>query len=232
MDIWHTADPEQRAHTGWLGRVLDGEQDPLCETHLGTSTPLALTGSQAVAPSVASLEGFELRIQGPLRSLWEEGLSRPRQGEAEAVRQAFLRLKATLAQVGRAREVKNRVGYPSHPFGQALADVARMVAADLPTRVFYVSLGSFDTHADQPTGTRTSWTCWRRGSPPSTRRCASWDGSGTSWSWVSPSSGGGWRKTPPTARTTAKPASCSPWDRSEGASWARSPTSRTWTKET
>jgi uncharacterized protein (DUF1501 family) len=150
MDIWHTADPEQRAHTGWLGRVLDGEQDPLCETHLGTSTPLALTGSQAVAPSVASLEGFELRIQGPLRSLWEEGLSRPRQGEAEAVRQAFLRLKATLAQVGRAREVKNRVGYPSHPFGQALADVARMVAADLPTRVFYVSLGSFDTHADQP----------------------------------------------------------------------------------
>jgi len=150
MAVWHTADPERKAASGWLGRLLDQGADPLCETNLGASTPLALTGSQALAPSVESLEGFELRLPPPLRTRWEEALLRPRQGEAEAVRQAFLRLKATLAQVGRARGVKNRVDYPNHPFGRALADVARMIAAELPTRVFYVSLGSFDTHADQP----------------------------------------------------------------------------------
>ncbi|GAB5602310.1 DUF1501 domain-containing protein [Thermus sp. FJN-A] len=150
MAVWHTADPERKASSGWLGRLLDQGADPLCETYLGASTPLALTGSQALAPSVEGLEGFELRLPRPLRTRWEEALLRPRQGEAEEVRQAFLRLKATLAQVGRARGVKNRVGYPNHPFGRALADVARMIAAELPTRVFYVSLGSFDTHADQP----------------------------------------------------------------------------------
>ncbi len=33
--------------------------------------------------------------------------------------------------------MKNRVDYPNHPFGRALADIARMIAAELPTRVFY-----------------------------------------------------------------------------------------------
>lgn len=78
MAVWHTADPERKAASGWLGRLLDQGADPLCETHLGASTPLALTGSQALAPSVESLEGFELRLPPPLRTRWEEALLRPR----------------------------------------------------------------------------------------------------------------------------------------------------------
>jgi uncharacterized protein (DUF1501 family) len=39
--------------------------------------------------------------------------------------------------------------YPTNPFGKTLQQVAQMLAADLGTRVFYVSLGGFDTHANE-----------------------------------------------------------------------------------
>jgi uncharacterized protein (DUF1501 family) len=39
--------------------------------------------------------------------------------------------------------------YPQGPFGKALQNVAQMIAANLGTRVFYVSIGGFDTHANQ-----------------------------------------------------------------------------------
>ena len=41
------------------------------------------------------------------------------------------------------------VPYPQHPFAKALQNVAQMIAANLGTRVFYVSMGGFDTHANQ-----------------------------------------------------------------------------------
>ena len=40
-------------------------------------------------------------------------------------------------------------GYPRDPFSQKLRIVAGLIAADAPTRVYYVSLGGFDTHAAQ-----------------------------------------------------------------------------------
>jgi len=39
--------------------------------------------------------------------------------------------------------------YPGGEFGQGLRTVASMIRGGLPTRVYYVSLGGFDTHANQ-----------------------------------------------------------------------------------
>src|SRR4051794_14102143 len=39
--------------------------------------------------------------------------------------------------------------YPGGEFGSALRNVAAMIAGALPTRVYYVSLGGFDTHAQE-----------------------------------------------------------------------------------
>ncbi|HEX8523832.1 MAG TPA: DUF1501 domain-containing protein [Tepidisphaeraceae bacterium] len=41
------------------------------------------------------------------------------------------------------------VNYPSTQFGNGLRTVAAMIAGGLPTRVYYVSLGGFDTHAGE-----------------------------------------------------------------------------------
>jgi uncharacterized protein (DUF1501 family) len=47
------------------------------------------------------------------------------------------------------REYQSSSDYPRNEFGQGLKTVAAMIAGGLPTRVYYVSLGGFDTHANQ-----------------------------------------------------------------------------------
>ena len=45
---------------------------------------------------------------------------------------------------------KAGAAYPKNGFASNLRDVARLIAADVGLRVYYVSLGGFDTHAGQP----------------------------------------------------------------------------------
>jgi len=47
------------------------------------------------------------------------------------------------------REHRSASQYPGNEFGNGLRTVAAMIAGNLPTRVYYVSLGGFDTHANQ-----------------------------------------------------------------------------------
>ncbi len=41
------------------------------------------------------------------------------------------------------------MSYPATPLGQQLQMVAQMIAGGLKTRVYYVSLGGFDTHTNE-----------------------------------------------------------------------------------
>ena len=45
--------------------------------------------------------------------------------------------------------IANKATYPQTPFANDLRLVAQLIASDMPTRVYYVKLGGFDTHADQ-----------------------------------------------------------------------------------
>jgi len=47
------------------------------------------------------------------------------------------------------RKTKSTVNYPTSQLGNSLNLVARLIAGSLPTRVYYVSQGGFDTHANQ-----------------------------------------------------------------------------------
>lgn len=47
------------------------------------------------------------------------------------------------------RKTKSAVNYPVNQLGNSLNLVARLIAGGLPTRVYYVSQGGFDTHANQ-----------------------------------------------------------------------------------
>ena len=48
-----------------------------------------------------------------------------------------------------ARKTKPMVNYPTTPLGDSLSLVGRMIAGGLPTRVYYVSHGGYDTHNNQ-----------------------------------------------------------------------------------
>jgi uncharacterized protein (DUF1501 family) len=67
----------------------------------------------------------------------------------------FLRRTALDAQISSdkilaiARKSKSNMPYPSTSLGASLSLIARMIGGGLPTRVYYASLGGFDTHAGQ-----------------------------------------------------------------------------------
>jgi uncharacterized protein (DUF1501 family) len=67
----------------------------------------------------------------------------------------FLRRTALDAQLSSdkilaiARKYKSTVPYPQGQLAASLNIIARMIAGGLPTRVYYVSQGGFDTHAGQ-----------------------------------------------------------------------------------
>ena len=48
-----------------------------------------------------------------------------------------------------SRRVENRATYPQNQLGSSLKLVSRLIAGGLPTRIFYVSQGGYDTHQNQ-----------------------------------------------------------------------------------
>jgi len=57
-------------------------------------------------------------------------------------------LSSTLLQEA-SRKASNKASYPASQLGGSLKLVARLIAGALPTRVYYVSQGGYDTHAGQ-----------------------------------------------------------------------------------
>lgn len=168
MDIWHSARPDaDYTQDGWLGRGLDHtaaqHAGSLRAMALGTNRlPLALLGSKVNVPSISDLRGYHLEPgTGPDRPLQRrligelaERSAGPRAGAA-AGNLDFLRQTAQTAftSADRLKEVtasyKPAASYPANGLGEKLKTVAQIIAGDLGTRVVFVSLDGFDTHAQQ-----------------------------------------------------------------------------------
>jgi uncharacterized protein (DUF1501 family) len=162
MEIWQTADPEGTGlRTGWLGRLFDSEC-PDCGQVAGLTLspemPLAMQGNsgRVVAMDNPARFGFHpVQGAGPQELEAFRQLIQPVAGEEPVV--DFLthtEMNALLAAAD-MRKITGRLaqesdnGYPKDPFAQKLRIVAELIAAGAPTRVYYVSLGGFDTHATQ-----------------------------------------------------------------------------------
>ena len=50
---------------------------------------------------------------------------------------------------GVAARIQNQADYPNSPLGGSLKMVAKLIGGGLPTRVYYVSQGGYDTHTNQ-----------------------------------------------------------------------------------
>ncbi len=149
MAVWHSADPERKTASGWLGRWLDDKEDPFCAVDLDLSAPLALHGRKMEGVAVGSLESFKLRLPQPALKRFEKGLEAAYDGPLQATRDAMARLLADTHRVQGLRPYQPAVEYPKGSFGNSLRDVARMIAGGLGANVYYVTIGGFDTHADQ-----------------------------------------------------------------------------------
>ena len=177
--IWETADPANRSNTGWLGRYFDNAclgSDPTVGISFSKTQPEAFgalknPGICLSSPELyrwihgegkaSSAEEFFAELNRPDKDEPQEGASiaMPAGGKPGGLRGEsnldFLERVALDAQVSSAKilelaaKYKTRVAYDGTPLARSLNLVARMIAGKLPTRVFYVSHGGFDTHNNQ-----------------------------------------------------------------------------------
>ncbi len=162
MEIWQTADPAGTGpRSGWLGRLFDSEC-PDCGTAAGITLspemPLAMEGAAGRAVALQNPERFgfhPVRGAGPEEVEAFRLLLRPVPGAEPTVDfLAHTEMNALLAAAD-IHTIAGRfprdggTGYPPDAFAQKLRIVSALIAAGAPTRVYYVGLGGFDTHAAQ-----------------------------------------------------------------------------------
>jgi uncharacterized protein (DUF1501 family) len=165
MDIWHTANldaansPYPARRTGWIGRYLDQTSKGVTDVpalHLGDERqPLAIVGKDVRVPSVSNLEGFKLQT-GNDKKLLESVQSAAEAERADASELLQFMQRSTVSALKSSERVqkavskyKTSVKYPPSQLARRLSTVAQLIDAGLKTRIYYVSLGGFDTHAEQ-----------------------------------------------------------------------------------
>lgn len=156
MDIWHTASNSlDYWNTGWLGRYLDavcaGCDKPLQVLEIDDMLSLALKGTQQNGLAFTDPRRLYNTSQG---RFYKELLL---QHHAKEHERPVDYLYKTMAQTINSADYifeqsklrPTRYTYPDTETGRSLKTIASLIASDLPTRVYYLSLGSFDTHINQ-----------------------------------------------------------------------------------
>jgi uncharacterized protein (DUF1501 family) len=159
-DIWSTADPNNSAGLGWVGRYLDSlpsPVDPLIGWNTTSSLPHVLQAAHVGVPAIASPAGYAFASPNSGAEASAERASatrinshvpidRPELAFVYGSSQAAL---ATLDRVATVASYKPSPAYPTTGFAQALQAVAGAMNKGVGTKIFYVTTGGFDNHAAQ-----------------------------------------------------------------------------------
>ncbi|MEO0794903.1 MAG: DUF1501 domain-containing protein [Verrucomicrobiota bacterium] len=157
-EIWETAtDSDVIGSTGWIGRYLDnncngaGHSNDPDLLHIGDELP-----GHFMADEIHSV--FGLPGRGRMRSkskselaLLEELTAAPASTESGNYLQHMI--MDSIVTEKRVQQIvdkyKPQATYPGNNLGRSLNKIAAMVAANMETRIFFVSQGGYDTHANQ-----------------------------------------------------------------------------------
>lgn len=165
MDIWQTASPAEPVPTGWIGRWLDATgDDPMRAINIGAVLPLMAVGEKQ---SASALSGDSSPVSNQVsESLTALGAEDPNDTPAmQAVCTAYRSTRSFGEVVGPVLGTgeptvaidplaggltfKAASATGPNPLSDQLNVVRTCVKAGLPTRVYMVALGGFDTHADE-----------------------------------------------------------------------------------
>ena len=164
MDIWHSARPDTFERSGWLGRYVSA-----CECARDNALPAISVGDQlntmfwtdtTLVPAVASIGAFSFLTDTKykndrtfqmrtLQNIYSQA------GNWSAY-EGLIRRGTLQALAGSDELQKVAASYQSpvqYPANNGLANqlkmVAQVIAGNLGTRLFSVSMGGYDTHANQ-----------------------------------------------------------------------------------
>ena len=154
MDIWHTAsDSRSYLQTGWLGRYLDAQCNgcphPTQILELDDLLSLALKGGKYNGLATKNpRQLFATGTQSYLQQMVDHHHNHEPVADylyktlADTINSADYLFKES-------RKRPSKATYPNSELGKSLQTIASLAFSDINTRVYYVSLGSFDTHINQ-----------------------------------------------------------------------------------
>jgi uncharacterized protein (DUF1501 family) len=160
--IWETASPVRPQQYGWLGRYLDHrypqgtkEPSPFETVALGDTLPAALVSAHVDVPAIGALGAFAYNTgkdtaskqsAGTLYDGTKGGTSPYLAMIADTARQAYHGGDVLRSKIA---GYTTTVTYPTDGFSQQLKLAAQLIGTNTGTKIVFVSIGSFDTHAGQ-----------------------------------------------------------------------------------
>lgn len=155
MDIWHTASPAAEYwQTGWLGRYLDAQcpGKPSAALEFDDTLSLVLKGENTKGLALQDAKRLFESAKGQYFSDYSGARGAVLNDDAP-VDYLYKTMSETLSSASYLLEQSRRkpsdATYPATGLGKDLKNIASLILADTETSVYYVSLGSFDTHINQ-----------------------------------------------------------------------------------
>ena len=160
MDIWHTGNPDGRRGNGWLGRYFDnacsGTPQPEIGISLGSESPLAMQGDTVMPVNFESPELYrwmgedlDRQLAEPYRNVGDQNSLNETTDQLAFLKRTSMDAQLSSQKVRKAVSQQPLVAYPGGNLSDQLRMIAAMIRSEMPTRVYYASMGGFDTHANQ-----------------------------------------------------------------------------------
>ena len=158
-DIWETADPNSPSSMGWLGRYLETvPRDALAGWSATRELPRALTSKSVSVPAIPDPRTYSLNTPNSAAEGLNERAAATRIASHVPVSRPQLAFVNTTAMgamdtLDRVASIAAYTGTVAYNNNNALAVALRTVAGSIVrgtgTRVYWVTIGGFDTHSGQ-----------------------------------------------------------------------------------
>jgi uncharacterized protein (DUF1501 family) len=156
MDIWHSASrSDEYLESGWIGRYLDQAcydcGHPTQALEVNDMLSLALKGKQKKAFAFKDPKKlYQTSREEYFNTLYQE---HKHQHEEETVAYLYQTLGDTINNADyifeQSKARKTAAAYPDSVLGKDLKTVSSLIKSDINTQVYYLQIGSFDTHINQ-----------------------------------------------------------------------------------
>ena len=154
MDIWQSAsNSNEYVNTGWLGRYLDAQckgcDKPTQAVELDDVLSLALKGVESKGLAFKDPR----RLFNTASGKYFKDISADHRGGEDTIDYLYKTMSETISSADyifqQSKAHPTGETYPNTELGKDLRTIASLILSDINTKVYYVSLGSFDTHVNQ-----------------------------------------------------------------------------------
>ena len=155
MDIWQSAtDANEYKNTGWIGRYLDSScnecNHPYLALELDQTLSLALKGETRKGIAVNNPQQLYNETREPF---FKQLKDLAPDNDHDNVAYLYKTIAETYASAEyifeTSKTYKNNFEYPKNNLAKQLKEIATFIGSGLNTRVYYASMGGFDTHVGQ-----------------------------------------------------------------------------------